>query len=426
MIPRSRSVPATFALLAALACAPLAHADEVLATEGKGRLTKRADGQRVMYLAGTPYEMGFQHGRLLGEEVRRNIGRIYDNPGELGKSLEFQVYKLARPLMYARLRTHVPARFVEEMRGLAAGAGATYAQVEAVNLFPEAFHCSGIALTGKATRDASLYHVRILDYFTKLGLQDTALVIDQSPDGHHRWLNVGFAGFIGSVTGMNAQGISVGEMGGKGLLYWNGLAMPLLVRDALERASTLDQACEIFQSTPRTCEYYYVIGDGKTDDARGVWATPDRIEFMKPGESFGFCEYDRPGKGAEGDKVFLRNVKVEQRTYGISLKSGDGKTETYVATPPEGALVMTGFDRYCHFADRLQPVYGKVDEKALMEMVKRPVSMGSNLHNAIFHPKTRRVWVAVAKLDGSPACDQEYHEYSLTDAAPAAPPPPSR
>ena len=56
---------------------------------------------------------------------------------------------------------------------------------------------------------------------------------------------------------------------------------------------------------------------------------------------------------------------------------------------------------------------GKVDEKALMEMVRRPVSMKSNLHVAIFHPATGRAWVAVAASDGSPACDQEYVEIRL-------------
>ena len=81
--------------------------------------------------------------------------------------------------------------------------------------------------------------------------------------------------------------------------------------------------------------------------------------------------------------------------------------------PPKDTLVLSGYDRYQHFIDRLLPRFGEVDERALMEMVKRPVSMKSNLHVAIFHPETLEVWVAVAASDGSPACDQPYYRYSL-------------
>jgi len=63
--------------------------------------------------------------------------------------------------------------------------------------------------------------------------------------------------------------------------------------------------------------------------------------------------------------------------------------------------------------DRVDERYGKIDEGALIEMVKRPVSMKSNLHVAIFKPETLEVWVAVAGSDGTPACNQPYHHYRL-------------
>ena len=37
------------------------------------------------------------------------------------------------------------------------------------------------------------------------------------PEGKIPFVNVTYAGFIGSVTGMNAQQVSIGEMGGRGL-----------------------------------------------------------------------------------------------------------------------------------------------------------------------------------------------------------------
>ncbi|HET6879178.1 MAG TPA: hypothetical protein VFI31_03420, partial [Pirellulales bacterium] len=60
-------------------------------------------------------------------------------------------------------------------------------------------------------------------------------------------VNVTYSGFIGSVTGMNAEHVSVGEMGGGGRGHWGGTPMAFLVRRVLEEAETLDEAVAIFR-----------------------------------------------------------------------------------------------------------------------------------------------------------------------------------
>ena len=388
---------------------------EVVAREGKGWLERRDDGNLVLHLRGTPREMGFQHGRLLKEQVHGTIQRVMNPQGKLAQSPEFASYMMMRGLMHDMLRKHLPPRFVEEMKGLAEGAGIDYAEIEAGNLFPEAFHCSGIALRGSATHDGSLYQVRILDYMTMLGLQEAAVVIVHEPeDGLQKWMNVSFAGFVGSVTGMNAAQISIGEMGGSGVGYWDGVPMSFLIRDALERSSTLQEALAVFKETKRTCEYYYVISDGKTRDAVGLWTTPDVCETIGPGESYAMFEGMRPKIGAAGGKAFARGVKVDPSQFCLTFR-GENGVQGFVALQPKDVLVLSGPDRYRHFMERLAPHMGKVNETTLMELVKRPVSMKSNLHVVIFHPETLELWVAVAAKDGTPACDQPYARYSLRE-----------
>ena len=413
----------TLALLTLLLALPAAAHAEVVAREGEGWLERRDDGQLVLHLKGSPYDMGFQHGRLLADHVKANMERIADNKGKLGESDEYLLYKMMRPMMHEQLRPHIPQRLTDEMRGVAEGAGVPYAMVEAGNLFPAAFHCSGIALRGKATHDGSLYHVRILDYMTRAGLQDSSLVIVHEPDeGRRRWLNVGFAGFVGSVTGMNDAQVAIGEMGGKGLGEWDGMPMAFLIREALERSTTLDEALTIFRETPRTCEYYYVISDGKTRDAVGLWCTPQNVDTIQPGEDYALFERLKPLDGAGGGKAFAGDLDVDVRERRILFRERGGKIRGFMALQPEDTLVLSGHDRYLHFMDRLDATYGQVDETQLMEMVKRPVSMKSNLHVAIFHPETLEVWVAVADADGNPACDQPYYRFTLAaEAAEAGP-----
>jgi len=399
-------------LALALLLGATAHA-EIIAREGKGYLEKRPDGNLVLHVEGTPYEMGFQHGRLLKEQVKQNLGNIVDNKTKMGKSDAYQAYVMMRPLMHAMLRPHIPKRYIEEMRGVAEGAGLDFDMVEAGNLFPAAFHCSGMTVKGKATKDGSLYHVRILDYMTRLGLQDTALVIKHAPKGRKRWLNVGFAGFIGTVTGMNEAKVAIGEMGGEGLGHWEGMPMPLLMREALETSNTMEEALEVFRKTKRTCEYYYVISDGKTNRSTGIWCTSEVFETVLPGQKFTFVQKAKLRRKAAGGKAFAKDLEVVVDKHSILLKGKKGGLEAFVAMPPEDALIISGPHRYAEFARRLDANYGKVDGKLLQEMVKRPVSMKSNLHVAIFHPETLEVWVAIAGKDGTPACDMPYARYTL-------------
>ena len=90
--------------LFALCLAPLAAQAEVVAREGKGYLEKRDDGQLVLHLKGSPYEMGVQHGKLLRDQVRSNMLKIAKNDTELGKSDEYQAYLFMRPAMHDMLR----------------------------------------------------------------------------------------------------------------------------------------------------------------------------------------------------------------------------------------------------------------------------------------------------------------------------------
>ena len=180
-------------------------------------------------------------------------------------------------------KKYVPERFFEEMKGVADGAGMDVQDVIVANFIPEMFHCSGFALSGSATKDGTLYHGRILDYGCDWRLQEHAVLTVAEPEGKIPFVNVTYAGFVGSVTGMNAEKVSIGEMGGKGLGHWDGVPMAFLVRMVLEEAKTWTRRSPIFRDHPRTCEYYYVIADGKTGKGVGMEASWDVFSVIADG-----------------------------------------------------------------------------------------------------------------------------------------------
>lgn len=343
---------------------------------GQGWL-ETVDGLPVLHLKGTPYEMGYQHGALMKEHVQGNLDRILNVEG--GKSLvKFGPLEIKPRDAIQRIieiqKPFVPQKFIEEIAGLAAGAGIKPEEARVANFIPEMFHCSGFAIMNSATKDGTLYHGRVLDYAIDWGLQDHAVVIVCEPEGAIPFVNVSYAGFVGSVTGMNAEHVSIGEMGGGGLGHWNGMPMAFLVRDALERGKTIDDVLKIYRETPRTCEYFYVVADAKTNRAVGMEASWNVMTLIEPGQSD--PRLDRPVKDC--------------------------------------ALLSAG-DRYQELVNRVEKGYGKFDHESALRLMDLGVAMKSNLHNVLFEPKSTKFWVSNASSDKKPAALQPYHSYQLSE-----------
>ena len=65
-------------------------------------------------------------------------------------------------------------------------------------------------------------------------------------------------------------------------------------------------------------------------------------------------------------------------------------------------------------SQRLREHYGKIDAATLIEIIKRPVAMESNLHDAVLSPETLDFWVADAGRF-TPACDEPYARFNLAE-----------
>ncbi len=360
------------------AVAPASAGSKTVAICGRGFL-EEVDGTKVLHLKGTPREMGLQHGTLLKDDIREQVRFLFEvkakefKPEVAGLKLPLDVKRLILSISELQ-RKYVPAKYYEEMAGIAEGAGMKVEDVVAANFIPEMFHCSGFALSGSATKDGTLYHGRILDYGCDWKLQEHAVLVVAEPEGSIPFVNVTYAGFIGSVTGMNAKKVSIGEMGGGGLGHWEGVPMALLVRMALEESDDLDEAVAVFRDHPRTCQYFYVVADGKSGRGVGMEASWDAFSVIRMGES-----------------------------------------EPRLPHPVKDGVLMSAGSRYEELARRVQAGHGTFDAESARHLMDRPVAMKSNLHSVLFETTTGRFWVANASPEGEPAANQPYHAFRLSD-----------
>ena len=351
---------------------PATGARRVVATHGKGRFEIH-DETRVLILRGTPEEMGEQHGTLLKKQIRDVVARILLGVGVGSSFAKGRWFFGEIEAAQARLNPFIDERYLREMDAIALASGQEREEIRLANFFPELFHCSGFALFGAATEGGKIYHGRVLDYLKGVGLEQNAVVIVSQPDQGNAWVNISYAGFVGSVTAMNEKHISIGEMGGRGEGNWDGKPMAQLLREVMEKANTLDEAIAIMRKGPRTCEYYYVLADAKTKTAVGIAATPDTFEIVKPGEA-----HER------------------------------------LPDPVKDAVLLSAGDRYKELVKRVKAGHGKFTADTARDLMTRPVCMGSNIHSVLFDPETLDFWVANADSK-NPASHTRYTKYNLTE-----------
>jgi isopenicillin-N N-acyltransferase like protein len=330
---------------------------------------------KVLHLSGTPYEMGFQHERLIKDDVRANVHNIIGLAKRFAsEDIMDEVYDLMAP--------YIPREDQEEMRGLAHGADIPLRVIHWLHAIPEVSEygpkrqfvrslkgtsCSNLAAFGSATEGGELYQLRVLDWIRQLGAQEYPVILVHKPDYGNASVTFSYAGFIGCVSGMNDRYMAFGEMGygsppGESL---EGIPFVFLYRKLMREADNLDDVIRIISEARRTCSYVYVISDAKTEDhdrkALLFVSDRDRVEFYP----------------ADTPLVDERNAvsypAIKDVVYG-----GAKSEELY---------------------DQLMSYHGRISPETLMEIAK-PVALRGNVQNVIFKPATLEAWVTNAATAG--------------------------
>lgn len=363
--------------------------EQEAAVLAKASLGWTADGRvRVLTLKGSPYEMGYQHGALLREEVQDNLGYLYAKAVDKfhGEEILEEVYE--------RMRPYIPEDYVQEMAGLAHGSRLPLKVIHGVHALPElgewggkkqvkqvldkflsgeyATSCSNLCASGAATPDNNFFSVRILDWgLHKVSkLHKYPLLAVAYPDGKIPFVNIGWVGFLGAVSGMNAEGITLGEMGygdsGNETLF--GKTMPFMLRDVLSGAHNLADVRRIIQESPPTCSYVFLMSDGKTREAEMYVRDPARFLVFKAGVDI------------KDKKEYL--PAIEETLYGGHFNE--------------------------KMTELLKANHGKLTPELLMTDIIPKIAMKSNFQNVIYEPAKLRFWVSNAASASRWAASEPY------------------
>ncbi|HSR30834.1 MAG TPA: C45 family peptidase [Anaerolineae bacterium] len=180
---------------------------------------ERHGGLATLYLAGTPYEMGYQHGVLARDLIHgfRQAAYLYVTSLVRGSVRPDLPAWLVRPLLFYQAASYwptIPAEYVQEIQGIADGAGVHPIEVLVSTAIWEIYlvsGCSEFAVTGPITTSDTLLH----GYNYDLMHPDHALsqpylaALFYRPDEGIPFVTVNTVGSVGVNAGMNEAGISV-------------------------------------------------------------------------------------------------------------------------------------------------------------------------------------------------------------------------
>jgi hypothetical protein len=212
----------------------------------------------VLFVAGTPDEIGRQKAALTGEATKTLI----QFPTRM---LEMLGAKEQMPRLLARcmlLLPQFPNDHAAEMRAFSKASGMAEDLCVGGTTLMDAYRgnwgCSSLIVDANRSQTGQPLFARNLDFPTFGFLDKYNLVTVAAPKGKRKFVSVGWPGVLGVLSGMNDAGLSIAVhnayRSGDGAPMFDPKGVPytLCFRRILEECATVEEAEKLLRATPRT------------------------------------------------------------------------------------------------------------------------------------------------------------------------------
>jgi hypothetical protein len=157
----------------------------------------------VLYLSGTPREMGMQYGQFASDAIAENVGQVWD----WAASEEMDVDEMLATALAAE--QHMSSDMIEELEGMSETSGVPYEDLLVLNVYDdggsEQRACTNFAAAGSGASNGQALSSKNRD------LNNIQVLLIVEPLDGYSFFGMMSAGALGIAQGINEMGLAIGH-----------------------------------------------------------------------------------------------------------------------------------------------------------------------------------------------------------------------
>jgi hypothetical protein len=356
-------------------------------------------GLYELYVEGEPFERGVINGKLTEELVVRQEDHFAAQinkmvPGTFKRN--FLRYLIG--FFNRKLDKNVTQDNKEEIYGVSESAspeyqylGTNYQRILNYHAAHDIGHavqnlalvgCTSFGTWGPMSADSTMIIGRNFDFYVGDKFAEDKIVAFFNPSTGHKFMTVTWGGFVGAVSGMNDQGLSVTINAAKTDLP-TGSATPvsIVTREILQYAKNIEEAIAIARSRKMFVSESFLVASANDNKAVIIEKTPDDLDVYDPKKDFIIC-----ANHFQSSRLGKTKMNIEQQNESASMYRYQRLSELLDANGKNTVQKTVNIlrdQKGLNGAD-----IGMGNEKAINQLIAH--------HSIVFEPKKLIVWVSTA------------------------------
>ena len=356
-------------------------------------------GLYELYVEGEPFERGVINGKLTAELVVRQEDHFAEQIIRLVPSkFKRNFLKYLIGFFNRKLNKNVTEEYKEEIYGVSESAspkyqylGTNYQRILNYHAAHDIGHavqnlalvgCTSFGTWGSMSADSTMIIGRNFDFYVGDKFAEDKIVAFFNPTKGHKFMTVTWGGFVGAVSGMNDQGLSVTINAAKTALP-TGSATPvsIVTREILQYAKNIPEAIAIAKSRKMFVSESFLVASAADNKAIIIEKTPDSLDVYDPKKEFIVCTNHFQSNGLGKTKMNIEQENESASTYRykrlMELLNANGKNTV------QKTVNILRDQKGLNGAN-----IGMGNEKAINQLIAH--------HSIVFEPKKLIVWVSTS------------------------------
>lgn len=228
----------------------------------------------VLYLSGTPREMGLQYGAMAKDAIVSNVAQFWDWVSVNGLSQQALIADALADEAY------LTSEVIDELKGMSKTSGVSYNDLLTFNKYGnddyEQKACTCFAAAGSGTTDGVPITSKNRD---QNNMQVLMLV---EPDSGYKFIGMMSAGAVGISQGINEMGLSIGHTWMPVPEYYDPGYAPFIVNQmVMEQCADVNEAIALIGEVPKAEGATFILSDASiaafVETVPSVINTPDTL-----------------------------------------------------------------------------------------------------------------------------------------------------